>query len=287
MEEIAIEAPFSGPIDIPVASPPAEPTMPVPPAEAAPAPPAAAPEPAPIPEPPEEQVPIAMPPPDDEAPIPMPTPEEPVLPAGDGGAEAILSASPVPIAVPDGGEPEPMEPEETGIEGIEDYDLLYVPDGTEVEEEDVAPAGDLLPLAEETPDVVMSDGAFSDELMSLVDSVFQESSEGGFDLPAPSAQAGPQRTGDQIVVSPLFRDFSVDEMVAVIQGLKLSAFERGDVILRSPAGVCSCSPPGACGPSERTGRPASRSRSPTSRRAPSSARSPCSPVSPGTPASSP
>jgi cAMP-dependent protein kinase regulator len=34
------------------------------------------------------------------------------------------------------------------------------------------------------------------------------------------------------VVSPLFRDFSVDEMVAVIQGLKLSSYERGDVILR-------------------------------------------------------
>jgi cAMP-dependent protein kinase regulator len=34
------------------------------------------------------------------------------------------------------------------------------------------------------------------------------------------------------VVSPLFRDFSVDEMVAVIQGLKLLAFERGQAILR-------------------------------------------------------
>ena len=34
------------------------------------------------------------------------------------------------------------------------------------------------------------------------------------------------------MVSPLFRDFSVDEMVAVIQGLRLSSFERGDVILR-------------------------------------------------------
>ena len=34
------------------------------------------------------------------------------------------------------------------------------------------------------------------------------------------------------MVSPLFRDFSVDEMVAVIQGLKLLSFERGDAILR-------------------------------------------------------
>jgi CRP-like cAMP-binding protein len=34
------------------------------------------------------------------------------------------------------------------------------------------------------------------------------------------------------VVSPLFRDFSVDEMVAVIHGLRLLTFERGQVILK-------------------------------------------------------
>ena len=34
------------------------------------------------------------------------------------------------------------------------------------------------------------------------------------------------------MVSPLFRDFSVDEMVAVIQGLKLLSFERGAAIIR-------------------------------------------------------
>jgi cAMP-dependent protein kinase regulator len=34
------------------------------------------------------------------------------------------------------------------------------------------------------------------------------------------------------VVSPLFKDLSVDELVAVIQGLKLLTFERGAVILR-------------------------------------------------------
>jgi cAMP-dependent protein kinase regulator len=61
-----------------------------------------------------------------------------------------------------------------------------------------------------------------------VDNVFQE-----FPTQAASpAAAAPQRSGSQIVVSPLFRDFSVDEMVAVIQGLKLLTFERGQVILR-------------------------------------------------------
>jgi CRP-like cAMP-binding protein len=69
--------------------------------------------------------------------------------------------------------------------------------------------------------------------MGLVDSVFQE-----FPGAAPAQSAGvpasssPDRSGSQIVVCPLFRDFSVDEMVAVIQGLKLLSFERGEVILK-------------------------------------------------------
>jgi hypothetical protein len=228
LEEIAIEAPFSGPIDIPVATPapepPPEPLADEP--EATLAPPAEEPPPTPIPEPQEEEIAIALPPPDDEAPIPMPAPAEPAPTAGDGGPGA--TASSVPVAAPDSGVPGIVEPEETGIE---DYDLLYVPDDGE-DEEEVVPLGEVVASPEESPEEVMSDGAFSNELMSLVDSVFQEAAEGACDVPEPASQAGPQRTGDQIVVSPLFRDFSVDEMVAVIQGLKLLSFERGDVIIR-------------------------------------------------------
>ena len=104
---------------------------------------------------------------------------------------------------------------------IEDYDLLYAVDDDE-EDIDIP-----LPATDET----MSDGQFADELMSLVDSVFQEF-PGRAAAPAPSPPAGALQTGSQIVVSPLFRDFSVDEMVAVIQGLKLLTFERGNVIIR-------------------------------------------------------
>jgi hypothetical protein len=227
MEEIAIEAPFSGPIDIPVATPAPEPvSVPAPEPladgpEATPAPPAEEPPPSPIPEPPEEELAIALPPPDDEAPNPTAAPA-----AGDGGSDP--TAPPVPVTAPDSGVPAITEPEEAGIE---DYDLLYVPDDDQ-DEEEVLPLGEIVASPEDGPEAVMSDGAFSDELMSLVDSVFQEATEGGFDVPEPAPQAGPQRTGDQIVVSPLFRDFSVDEMVAVIQGLKLLSFERGDVIIR-------------------------------------------------------
>ena len=88
----------------------------------------------------------------------------------------------------------------------------------------------------------MSAGQFADELMGLVDSVFQEFKAAPTAAPAPSsaAAAAPASDeppgGNQIVVSPLFRDFSVDEMVAVIQGLKLLSYERGAVILREGQG---------------------------------------------------
>jgi cAMP-dependent protein kinase regulator len=63
----------------------------------------------------------------------------------------------------------------------------------------------------------------------VLENAFQE-------MPAtPAAAAAPDAppsAGSQIVVSPLFKDFSVEELVAVIAGLKLLTFERGNVILR-------------------------------------------------------
>jgi hypothetical protein len=81
------------------------------------------------------------------------------------------------------------------------------------------------PLLEAEAANPMSDGAFADELMGLVDSVFGSSAAAAAAPPEDKAPA-------QIVVSPLFKDFSVDEMVAVIQGLNLLTFKRGDVIIR-------------------------------------------------------
>jgi hypothetical protein len=112
--------------------------------------------------------------------------------------------------------------------GVEDYDLLYV--GSDDEEDDEIDVPIEATLVEEAPAAEpMSAGQFADEIMGLVDSVFQEFPAAS--SPAPAASE-PARGGSQIVVSPLFRDFSVDEMVAVIQGLKLLSFERGQVILR-------------------------------------------------------
>jgi hypothetical protein len=191
---------------------------------------------------PDEPAPIPLaPPPEEEAPIALPPPEEPAEPAAGTDPDATLPVSPDPAAAPEGAgwlgladEP-PAAAEAPASEEIEDYDLMYVPDEGEEEEEQPAAAEAPAQGHELLPDdsgEVMTDGAFANELMSLVDTMFEDSGDGSFDFPEPAPQAGPQRTGEQIVVSPLFRDFSVDEMVAVIQGLKLLSFERGDVILR-------------------------------------------------------
>jgi hypothetical protein len=253
-------APSRGPD--PATSPPPTPADETPAAtapEAAPAAPPGEPDPIPV-APPDDEPPIPLAPPDEPAPIPLAPPDEPapvpaatsegpspVAPTPDSPAppsapaltetspDATLPLSSVPSLSEGGGgwmDVTEGSAEAPAGEEIEDYDLLYVPDGEEEEEEiDVEVDVEAEEPAESTPEEVMSDGAFADELMGLVDSVFQESSEGAFDLPEPAAP-GPRRAGDQIVVSPLFRDFSVDEMVAVIQGLKLLSFERGEVILR-------------------------------------------------------
>jgi cyclic nucleotide-binding protein/tetratricopeptide repeat protein len=84
------------------------------------------------------------------------------------------------------------------------------------------------PAAEEEPvSDPMSDSKFADELFSVLENAFPGPSEQVAD-PSGAAPSG----GAQIVVSPLFKDFSVEELVAVIAGLKLLTFERGKVILR-------------------------------------------------------
>jgi hypothetical protein len=92
------------------------------------------------------------------------------------------------------------------------------------------------PTLEPEPEVAadpMSDSRFADELFSVLENAFPGSGatpfEGGESGPA-AAESSPGST--QIVVSPLFKDFSVEELVAVIGGLNLITFERGQVILR-------------------------------------------------------
>jgi hypothetical protein len=181
--------------------------------------------------------PVEPPPPAARAPLPpraAPAPEllspDATLPVDSPFVSPLLSdAGPLPELVelePELPAPLPVATT-TADERVEDYDLLYA-DDSEEEEVEIPLA---VELVEEAPAAEpMSAGQFADELMGLVDSVFQESPVLAAAATAPPES--PPRAGSQIVVSPLFRDFSVDEMVAVIQGLKLLTFERGQVILR-------------------------------------------------------
>jgi hypothetical protein len=81
--------------------------------------------------------------------------------------------------------------------------------------------------AEPISDTPAVDAAFTNELLSVIDDLFPSDAS----APAPDADDQPA-AGAQIVVSPLFKDFSVDEMVAVIQGLRLISVEARKVILR-------------------------------------------------------
>jgi hypothetical protein len=190
-------------------------------------------EPLPVLEPEPAPAPVAEPLPALELePLPAPVVEPelpPILepePAAPLQAEALpeVVAEALPEVVAEALPAEAAAPAEGG--GIEDYDLLYAGES----EEDEAPL--VAEWVEEEPAQAMSAGQFADELMSLVDSVFQESQPAAPAAADVAARPAASRPGTQIVVSPLFRDFSVDEMVAVIEGLKLLSFERGDVILR-------------------------------------------------------
>jgi hypothetical protein len=192
MEEIGFEPPPGGGIAVPV-SVPAEPVREPPP-------------------------PVAAPPPPPPEPIPAPPPAAP-LPDIVLVEPSPLTAAPPPVAAP---APPPErewfleEPEEAGLEFLE-------PEG-----EAEAEAAQAEPIVEAEPEVEaepMSDSDFASELDSLLDQVFAADA-------AAAASPEPPRGGSQIVVSPLFQSFSVDEMVAVIQGLRLHTYEPRQFIIR-------------------------------------------------------
>jgi len=217
IEEIGFEPPTSGSIAVPVAPP--RPVTPV--ARVAPEP-----EPeislAPAPE-------LGM---DVElvAPEEVPVLVEPALAEPAPIAPARVAPAPVPV-VPVSAAPEPPpasrdffleEPEEGGLEFMEDEPDESLEPLVEVEAE---PLADAEPLLEADPDP-MSDVAFAEEVTSLLDDLFPADASVDED-------GGPgSPSGAQIVVSPLFRDFSVDELVAVIQGLKLLTYQTKQIILK-------------------------------------------------------
>jgi hypothetical protein len=219
MEEIGFEPPAGGSINVPVSPPPAPVPAPTPvvlePPRVVAPPPAAAPAPA------ATSAEVAF-----VEPEPLAFSVEPLA----LGMEPVVEP-PAPPAPPP-----PAEPARAAAvidrDLFTEEDLQLVDPDLEGGELEVEPLVEAEPVTEEAAPDPMSDARFAEELMGLVDNLFEpETEERANDRPLRPLPEGPQ-AGQQIVVSPLFKDFSVDEMVAVIAGLKLLTFERGDVIIR-------------------------------------------------------
>jgi cyclic nucleotide-binding protein/tetratricopeptide repeat protein len=138
-------------------------------------------------------------------------------------------STPVPAAAARPPQPAPVEDHDLILEPpseVDDEPLVLDEPGLAVEVE----APEIAVEVEAVPEDPRADADFAQELMAVIEEAFPPDFAAG--PPAAPAAAAPSPAGSRIVVSPLFKDFSVDEMVAVIQGLRLLTFERGNVILR-------------------------------------------------------
>jgi hypothetical protein len=131
------------------------------------------------------------------------------------------------------GELEAIEPEPLALEPepepAEAEPLLLEPEPEPAAADiDLEPEAALEPEPEPVGDP-MTDSAFADELMSVFESAFP--GEDGTAAPFSQDSRDSGASSAQIVVSPLFKDFSVDELVAVIGGLNLITFEAGAIII--------------------------------------------------------
>lgn len=171
-------------------------------------------------------------------PEPPPSPAVEVSPPP-AAPERIAPAAPLPSPVEDRDLIDETAEDELPLDALPDLALdadVELPGAEEPElslepeiELQAEPEVQLEPEIEPEPSAEpMTESLFAEELMSLVEGAFNDPSAPM--APVPDAAAG-EGGGNQIVVSPLFKDFSVDELVAVIHGLNLITFEAGDIIL--------------------------------------------------------
>ncbi|HET7746022.1 MAG TPA: cyclic nucleotide-binding domain-containing protein [Vicinamibacteria bacterium] len=144
----------------------------------------------------------------------------PAVPAAEVPFSFEPEAEPIPEAVP---LPDPAPAEvDLFAEAVQAIEVVPEPVATVVPEPESPPA-----LQEDE----MSESLFADELLSLVEGAFKDVPAEGPTAAAAAEGNAPSEGGNQIVVSPLFKDFSVDELVAVIQGLNLLTYQPGEIII--------------------------------------------------------
>jgi hypothetical protein len=169
--------------------------------------------------------------------IPLPSPVENALEIG----IEELGISPSPTSLPVGDPGSTRKAAQGPPPPVVDFDLVPMeePTGSLAELPDFAPRDEFQledsDLELETEPIIegasstnrlLTDAAFAEEILSIIDEVLPAGSD------ASPLSSSDDARGTQIVVSPLFKDFSVDEIVAVIQGLKLLTFAPRQVIIR-------------------------------------------------------
>jgi hypothetical protein len=169
-----------------------------------------------------------------------------VVPAGDEVASLVVDEptgfemAPAPPSRPPEPPPRPrpaatpVVDRDLVLEEVADADevvpMLSASDLVLVEPEGEAPGEPEVEAAGRLPASPMSDAAFAEEVLGLLEDVFPSADLEPGDLLA-SVTPEPPETARPIVVSPLFKDFSVDETMAVIQGLRLITCEPGEIII--------------------------------------------------------
>jgi hypothetical protein len=166
------------------------------------------------------------------------TASEPSIDLGLDAAPSLdlgLDARPAPPPPPARPAPAPVQDLDFGTDEDEEPApailLEPVDEGAVVDDIQVEP--EILPELE--PDnAPTAEGGFDDlftqELMGAIDEAFQFA--GG---EAAAAEAQPTVVRGDFMSSPLFKGFAPDELVAILQGLTLHAFDAGDIILAQGA----------------------------------------------------
>jgi hypothetical protein len=171
-------------------------------------------------------------------PEPEPAPAPPPPPAPAPATVRAAAPAPLPPPVEDRDLIDETAEDELPLEGLPDLTLEADADLPLAKAPELLPEPEIELAPEPEPEIqpeiepepsgeTMTQDSFAEELLSLVEGAFNDPSAAK--APAPDAAAG--AGGNQIVVSPLFKDFSVDELVAVIHGLNLITFESGDIII--------------------------------------------------------
>jgi hypothetical protein len=146
-------------------------------------------------------------------------------PAAEPVSPPLVEPEPIPEPIP---EPVPEPVPEPIPEPIPEPELELAPE-PELMGDLLEPEPEILPELAPEPEVdPMTEAGFADELMSVLEEAFPA---GMGTLDSGTSEAAPPSGGSQIVVSPLFKDLAVDELVAVIQGLNLVTFDAASPII--------------------------------------------------------